>query len=165
MTPVHASELIRQCLEKVLSTALFSRSNRQSAFLRCVVENTLSGRWELLKEYEIGKSVYQRGENYDTRKDPIVRVEASRLRAKLREYYDTIGAGDPVRFEMPKGTYVVSFVWREDVAMPEADPVEPAPAPAQPERPEKRVRSRLPAVVAACVGLAIVLALLVLSAR
>lgn len=118
--------IVRECLQRVLDSPVFSRASRQSAFLRHVVENGLTGNLEALKEYQIGLSVYGRGASYDTRADPIVRVEASRLRSKLREYYETAGSDDPVRFEVPKGSYVPVFHWREAAA---EDVAEAAAAP------------------------------------
>lgn len=103
------AELILQCLQRVLDSPGFSRASRQSAFLRYVVERALAGDIDALKEYPIGIAVYQRGSAYDTRSDPIVRVEAARLRSKLREYYHTLGADDPVRFDIPKGSYLPVF--------------------------------------------------------
>lgn len=88
-----------------MTNPLFTRAARQSLFLRYIVENCLDGRLEDLKEHSIGVSVYGRRADYDTREDPIVRVEAARLRAKLREYYESSGKSDQIRFELPKGTY------------------------------------------------------------
>jgi TolB-like protein/Flp pilus assembly protein TadD len=97
---------IQAQLEAVLANPLFARANRQSAFLRFAVTSVQEGQPEALKEHSIGVRVYGRRQDYDTREDPIVRVEAARLRAKLREYYEGPGAADVIRFELPKGTYV-----------------------------------------------------------
>ena len=74
-------------------------------FLRLTVEHTLAGRAEELKEYLLGVEVFDRKEAYDPRVDPIVRVEARRLRAKLKEYYEGDGCADPVRIEFLSGGY------------------------------------------------------------
>jgi len=105
-----ARETIRGQLEAVLGSPLFVRAERQSRFLRHVVECALAGDTGGLKESRIGVSVYGRKEDYDTRADPIVRVEAARLRSKLREYYEANGRNEPIRFEIPKGSYAPSFL-------------------------------------------------------
>jgi len=102
-------EAIRLELERVLACDSFAGSKRLSAFLRFVVERTLSGDTAGIKEYRIGVEVYQRGAAFDSRIDNIVRVEANRLRTKLREYYEGPGSDDPVRIEIPKGTYTPVF--------------------------------------------------------
>src|SRR4051812_46016910 len=89
-------EAIREQLERVLSSALFRRAERSSALLKFVVEQTVEGRSERLKEYTLGAEALGRGETFDPRTDPAVRAEASRLRARLEQYYDTAGRADPV---------------------------------------------------------------------
>ena len=95
------TEAIRDHLTRVLASPLFDRSQRQSAFLRFVVEKTIEGRKEDIKEYEIAVQVYERRVDHSTRTDPIVRVEASRLRAKLLEYYSGEGREESIRIELP----------------------------------------------------------------
>ncbi|MCC6860293.1 MAG: hypothetical protein IT158_17120 [Bryobacterales bacterium] len=80
-----------------------------SRFLRFVVEQALAGRGSELKEYLVGVEVFDRGEGYDPRVDPIVRVEARRLRSKLSAYYESEGAADPVRIDLPTGRYCPRF--------------------------------------------------------
>src|SRR5579875_1612886 len=79
---------VRSCLGDILSSAAFRRSARLARFLRFLVEQALDPNCRALKEYTIGVEVFDRPATYDPRLDPIVRVEARRLRAKLREYYD-----------------------------------------------------------------------------
>lgn len=110
---------VRAELEKILSAQAFSNSGRQSRFLRFVVEQALDGRGPQLKEYLIGVDVYDRGEGYDPRVDTIVRVEASRLRSRLAEYYKTEGHADPIRIGLPRGSYVPTF---ETIVAPAAPP-------------------------------------------
>ncbi len=105
-------ELVREELERVLGSPVFAQSQRLSDFLRFVVEQFLKGETEQLKEYVLGVTVFERGDSYDPRTDPIVRVEAGRLRTKLREYYDTAGREDPVVISLPKGSYVPAAVQR-----------------------------------------------------
>jgi len=99
-------------LEKILASEPFAHSGRISRFLRFVVEHTLAGRGGELKEYLIGVEVFDKAASYDPRIDPIVRVEARRLRAKLKRYYETAGRDDGVRIEFPKGGYVPLFQTR-----------------------------------------------------
>jgi hypothetical protein len=82
-------------------------------FLHFTVEQELKGEGDKLKEYQIGVEVFDRKESYDPRIDPIVRVEASRLRSKLKEYYSNEGREDPVLIEFPKGSYVPVFGERQ----------------------------------------------------
>ena len=76
-----------------------------SRFLKFVVEQTLAGEGERLKEYVIGVEVFDRDADYDPRLDAIVRVEAARLRTKLAEYYAGEGRSDAVVLNLPKGGY------------------------------------------------------------
>ena len=78
-------------------------------FLRFAVDRELAGRGRELKEYTLGIEVFDRDPAYDPRIDPIVRVEARRLRSKLREYYSGPGARDGIIIELPKGSYVPHF--------------------------------------------------------
>jgi serine/threonine-protein kinase len=100
---------VRAELEKILGSQNFANSGRQSRFLRFVVEQALDGLGPQLKEYLIGVEVYDRGEGYDPRVDTIVRVEASRLRSRLADYYKSEGQTDPIRVELPRGSYVPTF--------------------------------------------------------
>ena len=104
-----SSEAVRKQLERLCRSPVFAHSERSRAFLRYAVEEALDGRAERLKEFTIGVEVFDRGQSFDPRVNAIVRVEASRLRAKLREYYSTDGATDPVRIDLPKGAYVPEF--------------------------------------------------------
>lgn len=103
------SEEIRIQLAKLLASPQFSRSARMSRFLRFTVEQALAGAGDQVKEYLVGTEVFDRAPDYDPRVDPIVRVEARRLRAKLTAYYKSIGKPDPVYIELPKGAYTPIF--------------------------------------------------------
>jgi TolB-like protein len=105
-------EDVRRQLKSVLSSPVFTSSGRLSRFLEFVVERTLAGDGERLKEYVIGIEVFDRDASYDPRLDSIVRVEAARLRTKLAEYYAGHGRADPIVLTLPKGGYapVVSVV-------------------------------------------------------
>ncbi len=104
-----APEAVRAQLERILASPTFAQSERLSRFLRFAVEETLRGRGEQLKEYFLGVEVFDREEAYDPRTDPIVRVEAGRLRTKLARYYETEGCTAPVVIDFPKGSYVPVF--------------------------------------------------------
>jgi len=89
-------EDVRAQLERILDAQTFQRSQRLSDFLRFVVEKGLAGELDQLKEMTIALDVFERPSDFDSKLDPIVRVEAGRLRSKVREYYDTVGADDPL---------------------------------------------------------------------
>ncbi len=114
-----APEAVRAELDRILASPGFAQSERLSRFLRFAVEETLQGRGDRLKEYFLGVEVFDREETYDPRTDPIVRVEAGRLRAKLARYYETEGSADPVLVAFPKGSYVPVFQHRQ---RPQAPP-------------------------------------------
>lgn len=96
-------------LEKILASEQFAHAERLSRLLRFVVEETLHGDSGGLKEYNLGISVFDRDASYDPRTDPIVRVEAGRLRSKLAEYYTSNGGQDTIRIDLPKGSYCPVF--------------------------------------------------------
>lgn len=100
---------VQQQLNKVLQSNVFTRSDRMKRFLRFIVEKTLKGEKETLKEYSIAVAVFDKPDDFDPRLDPIVRVEAGRLRSKLREYYMTEGREDSIWFRCPKRSYVPIF--------------------------------------------------------
>src|SRR5262245_36858343 len=99
-------DAVKAQLDRVLSSPQFAKASRLGRFLRLIIEESLSGNEALLKEQRIGVEVYDRGGDFDPRLDPIVRVQAARLRSKLLEYYAGAGADDPIVFEVPKGSYV-----------------------------------------------------------
>jgi TolB-like protein len=135
-------EDVRRQLQRLKSSSLFSSSERLRRFLEFVVERTLAGEGDRLKEYVIGVEVFDRDADYDPRLDSIVRVEAARLRAKLAEYYAGEGRADPIVLTLPKGGYAPVATVTEPAASV-ATPAAPAPsAPdAAPRRPSRRVWS------------------------
>ncbi|HEY2845226.1 MAG TPA: tetratricopeptide repeat protein [Bryobacteraceae bacterium] len=88
-----------------------------SRFLRFAVDSALGNSGSPAKEYLVGTEVFDRPRDYDPRVDPIVRVEARRLRAKLKAYYVTLGSQDPICIEFPKGAYTAVFRPREAAAV------------------------------------------------
>ncbi len=101
------AEAIRLQLERILASKIFFPAQRSQAFLRYVVEKSIAG--TVPKEYEIALEVFERRADYDPTVDATVRVEASRLRNRIREYYDTQGKHDPILIEIPKGGYSAVF--------------------------------------------------------
>lgn len=104
--------VVNHHLDQALSSPLFRKAERQSRFLRFVVDVALQSPEATIKEFDIAIAVYDRRPDYDPRTDPIVRVEAARLRARLREYY-AVTPPDHVRIDLPKGGYVPLFIWVE----------------------------------------------------
>lgn len=101
------AEVLR-ALDKVLASKLFQSTERLSSFLRYIVEQWVKGNGDELKEYSIALAVFGREQDFDSRLDPIVRVEAGRLRLRLKRYYATVGAEDPLQLDLPKGGYLPS---------------------------------------------------------
>ena len=100
---------VQEALGRIVASAGFANSPRMSRFLRFVVEETAAGRATSLKEYVVGLRVFDKPDSFDPTVDPTVRVEASKLRAKLARYYETEGRGDALIIEMPKGHYGARF--------------------------------------------------------
>ncbi len=118
---------IHEHLERILSSKVFKNSARLQRFLRLAVERTLAGETNQLKEYAVGRDVFDRGADYDPRMDSIVRVEARRLRRKLREYYRVSETPQPLTIQFPRGSYMAQFSrgWHA----PELSPKSPEPQP------------------------------------
>lgn len=128
-TPKPAASDVRDALERILQSRCFQQAGRASEFLRFVVEQTLAGSGQRLKGYTIGVEVFGRPADFDAQSDALVRVEAGRLRRRLVEYYASEGADDPVRIDLPRGSYAVEyrFARPEERSTPERASVEPRP--------------------------------------
>jgi len=100
---------ILEQLERIAHSRTLSRSSFLKRLLRCCVEETLDGNSGQLKELWLGGAVFARDETYIPSRDPIVRVQAGRLREKLADYYAVEGPLDPVRIVLPVGSYVPIF--------------------------------------------------------
>jgi adenylate cyclase len=100
---------VRTELERILRHTEFQASERLRDFLRFVVGESLAGRADAIKGSRIARRVFDRGEDFDGTRDPVVRIEAGRLRRRLEHYYFVAGERDPVRIEIPKGGYVPLF--------------------------------------------------------
>ena len=146
-SPEPSAVEIRAGLERILASRCFEQATRSSKFLRFVVEQTLAGQGERLKGYTIAIEVFGRPPDFDAQSDPLVRVEAGRLRRRLTEYYADEGRDDPVRIELPRGRYFVtcSYQSRDASTQPSAavllDPM-PSEVPGEPESSRNRRRRR-----------------------
>src|SRR5262245_44563424 len=107
--PVVSADKLREELARILSSEGFATAARARRFLAYVVEETLAGREDEIKELVLGIEVFDRSPDFDPRVDTIVRVEAGKLRKRLDAYYEKATAPG-VRIEIPKGSYVPQFV-------------------------------------------------------
>ncbi|WP_246659469.1 hypothetical protein [Ancylobacter moscoviensis] len=175
-----AAEAVRQALAHVLESEELRSSPQLSNILRFVVEATLDGRSEAIKGYTIAVEALGRDASFDPQADPIVRVEATRLRRALERYYAGAGAGDEIEIVVPRGSYVPQFLRRGAAASvpgaeqgPEADAAIadeppaaiPAGGPASPARrpPPVAVARHGAGWRAAVLGLAVLAVLVVLA--
>jgi len=154
-------ESARDALRRIVSSDEFEASDRARDFLRFVVAETLGGRSDRIKAFTIATEVFGRDTDFDAQNDPIVRIEAGRLRRALERYYIMAGAADPVRIDIPKGGYVPIFSRRADpdcTAAPVAAAPEAAGRPvthsSAPDRP-LLVRAAIGAVTIAAVALGV----------
>ena len=108
---------VREQLERILSSTTFRQVDRLKRFLTFIVQEAIGGRKNELKEYVIGVQVFGKEESFDPRTDPIVRVQARRLRAKLVRYYREEGRADEWIIELPKGGYAPTFKRRETTVL------------------------------------------------
>jgi len=111
-------------LNRIFSSKAFRQADRLKRFLSFIVEETLAGRGERLKEFVVGVEVFGKDESFDPRSDPIVRVQARRLRAQLTRYYREEGQDDELIIDLPKGGYAAVF--RPTKAMPARRSISPA---------------------------------------
>jgi TolB-like protein len=116
---------IAAALERILRSRCFAHASRASDFLRFVVDKTLAGESARLKGYTIAIHVFGRPADFDAKTDPLVRVEALRLRQRLTEYYAGEGSTERVRLEVPRGGYVMkaSYAWPEPQQLEIGEPV------------------------------------------
>src|SRR5215471_3735817 len=156
-------EMVRAALAHVLASRSFASAPSLSRFLGYIVDNTIDGKSDALKEYAIGVDVFDRGESFDPKTDTIVRVQARRLRSKLEEYYRTEGRNAAVVIELAKGGYVPRFrSHRPDgprIAVFPA-PYEPRPAGAAVDAPATGMRARTRVLLVAAAAAIGVLSLL-----
>jgi hypothetical protein len=102
-------EEVRAQIDRMTASDEFIRSPQLGAFLRFVVDEVLQGKSDRIKAYTIGVDVLRRDAKFDPQLDPIVRVEATRLRRTIDRYYTGVGADDPIRIDLPRGSYIPTF--------------------------------------------------------
>ena len=107
-TPAEMTEIRRE-LEEVLAAPSFANSKRYPAFLRYVIEKTLHGHAEELKERTLGTEILHRAPDYDSNNDTIVRVTAGEVRRRLFDFYHRAGAEHAIHISLPLGSYVPEF--------------------------------------------------------
>src|ERR1051326_2878033 len=109
---------VRQQLDRVLGSPTFQQVDRLKRFLTFITHEAVGGRSDPLKEYVIGVQVFGKEQSFDPRTDPIVRVQARRLRARLVRYYRENGQSDEIVIELPKGGYAPMFKRRAAGVLP-----------------------------------------------
>jgi tetratricopeptide (TPR) repeat protein len=150
---IPCADEIRAALEHMAASDAFRGSPQLVAFLRYVVEATLRGTGDRIKGYTIAVEALGRGDDFDPQADPIVRVEAMRLRRALNRYYENGGKHDPVLIDLPLGSYVPAFrraASEPSAAVPHVEP-ESAPLLAAQDR------ARRPVLRSVAAGAALVL--------
>jgi hypothetical protein len=150
---------IQEQLERLLSNSHFNQSRRFPSFLRFVIDKTLLGQTDMLKERTLGIEIFGREADYDTASDPIVRVTATEIRKRIAQYYQEPGHETELRVTLPAGSYIPQFHWpqaaREGspaqtvtaLLPPGSVPIEPLQAKNLPMRPRTGFR-RLALVLA-----------------
>ncbi len=119
-------DLVAKQLHRILASKTFRQADRIKRFLDFIVKETVAGRAEKLKEFSVGVEVFGRDSSFDPRFDPIVRVQARRLRSQLEKYYAEEAAQDELILEVPKGRYAVTF---KSAKLTKAPPPKKAAAP------------------------------------
>src|SRR4051812_21859543 len=109
-------QLVQDELQRVVVIRDFMPSERKRRFLKYVVQETLAGRADRIKAYTIAVNVFDRDPSFDPLADPVVRIEAGRLRRCLEHYYLAEGAADRIRITIPKGGYVPHFIVTQEAA-------------------------------------------------
>jgi len=120
-------EILRE-LREILASPHFCNSKRYPSLLKYIVENTLAGKSELLKERTLGVDVFDRPATYDTNTDTVVRYTAGEVRKRLLLYYSEHGRQSPIQISLPAGSYIPEFVQRHEEAEESAGGAGHAPA-------------------------------------
>jgi hypothetical protein len=123
---------IQEQLERLLSNSHFNQSRRFPSFLRFVIDQTLLGQTDLLKERTLGIEIFGREADYDTASDPIVRVTATEIRKRIAQYYQEPGHEAELRLTLPAGSYVPQFHWPQAAKESSHALTVTAPSPAAP---------------------------------
>jgi hypothetical protein len=104
-----APDEVRAQVDRMIASDEFKRSPQLGSFLRFVVESVLQGTSSRIKAYTIAVEVLRRDTRFDPQADPIVRVEATRLRRTIDRYYAGAGSNDTIRVALPRGSYIPTF--------------------------------------------------------
>lgn len=131
-TGTPAAVEVEGALEEILAWDPLARSPQLASFLRYVVEKTLAGEEASIKAYTIAVDVFGRPQSFDPQSDPIVRVQARRLRALLEQFYGEGNESRGIRIMLPVGRYVPTF---EPVESPQEEKSAPASVPESPPAP------------------------------
>jgi hypothetical protein len=126
-----AKSAIGEQLDRMVASPYFSHSKRLPNFLRFVVEHTLAGNAENIKERTLGIEIFGRDPDYDTASDPIVRVTAAELRKRMAQYYQEPAHVEELRISLPSGSYIPEFnrpKGGNGFGLPEAESSQSAPA-------------------------------------
>ena len=126
---------IHEQLERLLSNSHFKQSRRFPSFLRFVIDHTLQGQTDLLKERTLGIEIFGREADYDTASDPIVRVTATEIRKRIAQYYQEPGHETELRVSLPAGSYIPQFHWPQaakETSHTEIGVASPPPVSAEP---------------------------------
>ena len=126
---VPSSGAIQAQMERILNSPEFNATHAQKEFLQFVIGKTLAGDADEVKGYTVATQVFGRGENFDQATDPIVSIQANKLRRALERYYLVAGQNDAVRIDIPKGTYVPVFQQLGGRRPGEGSPAPPKTAP------------------------------------
>ncbi len=121
-----AKTAILEQLDRLLASPYFSHSRRFPNFLRFVVEHTLAGDVEDIKERTLGIEIFGKEADYDTAADPIVRVTAAEIRKRVAQYYQDSAHNEELRITLPSGSYIPQFHSPKGAhlfGLPEIDPV------------------------------------------
>jgi len=114
------TESVRAQLDRILASPEFLAPERGRRFLQYIVEETLEGHAGQLKAFTIAQAVFGRDASFDAQNDPVVRIEAGRIRRALERYYLVCGSSDPIQITIPKGGYAPHFSSDEDTSNVEA---------------------------------------------
>ena len=123
-----AKTAINEQLERLLASPYFSHSRRFPNFLRFVVEHTLAGDVDDIKERTLGIEIFGKEADYDTAADPIVRVTAAEIRKRVAQYYQEPARSDELRITLPSGSYVPQFHSPRGASLHGLPETDPAPA-------------------------------------
>lgn len=122
---------VKAQLEKILTSSNFATASQLSNFLRYVVEQTLNGQSDSIKQYTVAVEALGYAADFDPQSNPTVRVHAQQLRRALDHYYQTQGFEDPIRIDIPKGSYIPNFLENQKAPLAKSSAESASTVPAQ----------------------------------